>query len=69
MSFLIGLAIAVLAVTQLFSGATLMYHKRENLDTINFDVVERKDHPAYFWIAIAIQLAISALLITKIVQF
>lgn len=69
MSFIIGLLIAFFAAYQIFDGFTLMYHKREDVDTINFDVVNRKDYPVYFWIVIAIQVVIAAILLTKIVQF
>jgi len=69
MSFIIGLLIAFYAAYQIYDGTTLMYHKREDLDTINFDVVNRKDHPVYFWIVTVILLVISAILLTKIVQF
>ena len=69
MSSFIGFVIVLLAVEQIFSGTTLMYHKREDIDTINFDVVSRTDHPRYFWIVIAIQLVIAAILMAKIVQF
>ena len=69
MSFTIGLVIAVMVATQVINGATLMYHKREDVDAINFDLVGRKDNPVYFWVMIAIQLIIALILLAKVVQF
>jgi hypothetical protein len=69
MSFILGIAIGILAMTQIFAGATLKYHKREDIDTINFDVVSRKDNQGYFWLFIAIQVIIAFIFVTGIIRF
>jgi len=69
MSFIIGIIIGVLAVTQIFNGVTLKYHKLEDADVPNFDVVSRKDNQGYFWIVVSVQIIIAFILIMGIITF
>ena len=69
MSFIIGIVIGVLAVTQIFGGVTLKYHKLEDADVPNFDVVNRKDNQGYFWLVVIIQAVIALVFIMGIIRF
>jgi len=69
MSFIIGIVIGVLAVVQIFNGVTLKYHKLEDADVPNFDIVSRKDNQGYFWLVVAIQIVIAYIFIMGIIAF
>ena len=64
MHIVIGILIALLAVYQIYTGRMVT-----GGDTGQTSTIRRADKPVYFWLALALELMVAAVLIAGIINF